>query len=311
MKYLFIFLMVATAYSQSLTLKATNQLKSFEFYGHVYPKLKSTLSSLIEGQISKRYIEIGDFVNKGQLLYTLDLYPQNFQLESIKLERKRIINQLKFLELKLSRRVKNEDAYTEETVEEVQLQVSDNKLQLEVIDSKILLLKETLTKKEIRAPYDGVIVSYFKDLGEFITIASPLVSMMSVNEPFTRILVNRVQAKSLHLKQQVSILNDKQILKGEILRIHPSEDKNHMRTIDIQMNTQKKLVVNQVLKVRIDLNKSFIKIPKQFVKDIHGVSTIQIRKNKELELKEVSGDFIYNDFVTDNLSLEGLILERF
>lgn len=311
MNYLLILLTIATSYSQNLKLVSVSELKSYEFYGSIQPKHQSKLSSLVEGQVSTRHVEIGDIVQKNQALYSLDFYPQNFELKSIKVERERLKNQLKFLKLKLSRREKNEDAYTEETVEEVQLQVTDKILQLQSINIKISLLQETLDKKVIKAPYAGVILDYYKDMGDFTTIASPLLSMMSVKDQFLRVSINRLQARQLYLQQKVSIVVGNQSIVGRVIRIHANEDENHMRNVDVLMNTKEQFVANQVLKVTISLNKALIKIPKEFIKSIHGVTTVKVIDQGSRLLKEVHGDFKFDNFVTENLSLEGLELERF
>ncbi|MCO4783984.1 MAG: efflux RND transporter periplasmic adaptor subunit [Candidatus Cloacimonetes bacterium] len=311
MKYLLILLTISTTYCQNLKIKLSNVSKSFEFYGSVEPKYQSKLSPLVEGQVFKRNVEIGDIVQKGQVLYVLDPYPQNFQLSSANIEKGRLENRLKFLKLKLSRRVKNEEAYTEEIVEEVQLQVQDTLLQIQAIETKIDLLKEALAKKEIKAPYDGVVLEYYKDPGEFSPIGNPILNMVSIKNNFIKVLMNRLHAKLLKKKQVVSLMTDDKMFEGKVMRIHPSEDKNHMRTVDMKSSFSDELVVNQVVKVKVQMNKKVVKIPREFVKNIHGFSTIKVKLKDSSSLKRVLGDFVFDDFVSENLALEGLILERF
>ena len=125
MKLIILLLLTNIHFSESIQLQVHLNNKTFEAYSTVHPKHQSTISALVQGQVQKRHIEIGDKVVKNQLLYSLDLYPHNHYLEDYQIELKKLENQLNYLHLKLSRRIKNPEAYTEEVEEEVELQVDN------------------------------------------------------------------------------------------------------------------------------------------------------------------------------------------
>lgn len=304
-------IMIYTYHSESIQLVSSISNKSYEIYSILHAKHQSQISSLVEGKIIKRNFSIGDQVLKSQVLYILDSYPQSHQLKSHKIELEKLFNQLKYLKLKLSRRLKNEDAYTEERVEEVKLQVDNVLFLIKKVKNQVSLIKETLNKKIIKAPYDGIILDYYKDLGGFTNIGTTLLSMYSNKDYFIRVLANRHLVKQLKLNKKVKIDMIGQKIESNIIRIHANEDKNHMQMIDIAMPFYKSLVLNQVFKVTFEINETIIKIPKKFIKYLHGVYTVKVKNKDIYSLKEIQGDFIFDKFISYDLSFKSLKLESF
>lgn len=198
---------------EKLQLKTVEQ--NIEYSANLIPFEELYMAPAQPGKITKIYVEVGDFVQKGQKLVQMDqtqLDQAKIQLESLKKDYARI------------KSLKESGSIAEQQYDQI-------KTQLEVTESNVRFLEENTV---LIAPYNGVITAkYFEDNETFGGAPNTqagkaaIVTLQQINVLKAIINVSENYFTRISVGKEVKLTCDiypNEVFKGEIMNIYPVID---------------------------------------------------------------------------------------
>ena len=138
------------------------------FSGTFEPNLETKLSAELQGKINAVFVDVGDFVQKGQPLIQLDNSLLKLQLEGIEV-------QIEGLELDVRRYTILTKA---DAIQGVQLEKT--LLALKAAKIQKATLAEQIQKTNIKAPFSGVVTAKLTEQGAFAAPGLPLLQITDI-----------------------------------------------------------------------------------------------------------------------------------
>jgi RND family efflux transporter MFP subunit len=138
------------------------------FSGTFEPNLETKLSAELQGKINAVFVDVGDFVQKGQPLIQLDNSLLKLQLEGIEV-------QIEGLELDVRRYTILTKA---DAIQGVQLEKT--LLALKAAKIQKATLGEQIQKTNIKAPFSGVVTAKLTEQGAFAAPGLPLLQITDI-----------------------------------------------------------------------------------------------------------------------------------
>lgn len=138
------------------------------FSGTFEPNLETKLSAELQGKINAVFVDVGDFVQKGQPLIQLDNSILKLQLEGIEV-------QIEGLELDAKRYTILTKA---DAIQGVQLEKT--LLALKAAKIQKATLAEQIQKTTIKAPFSGVVTAKLTEQGAFAAPGLPLLQITDI-----------------------------------------------------------------------------------------------------------------------------------
>ena len=138
------------------------------FSGTFEPNLETKLSAELQGKINAVFVDVGDFVQKGQPLIQLDNSLLKLQLEGIEV-------QIEGLELDVKRYTILTKA---DAIQGVQLEKT--LLALKAAKIQKATLAEQIQKTNIKAPFSGVVTAKLTEQGAFAAPGLPLLQITDI-----------------------------------------------------------------------------------------------------------------------------------
>ncbi len=201
--------------------------------GEVEPALFTDLKAEVSGRIERLLVEEGDRVEKGDLLLELDRRELKTQIQEaqFKIEAARLRLEKAALDHDAKRGLREKDFVSEREFAEAEIDFKLSKNELEIQRSQLRLLEEKLTKTEVRAPHDGVILDHDLTEGMVITGVSSfnegsvLMRVAQLSELEVETEISEVDVDKIHRNMPVQLIFDSLPdieLEGRIQFISPS-----------------------------------------------------------------------------------------
>lgn len=208
------------------------QAEGYPVYGTLRPKLVSKLSAQVNGKVEQMLVDVGDLVEKGQIIALLD--PLFFELEFKKqqtvVEMARSAYEdaeIEFMRMKnlWEKQAGEKPSIPKKQFDEAKFRLTQKKLQWMQAQIDLDLCAKRLEETAIKAPYAGVITKRFVDPGEAVTVTPvvALVELMDVSEIIFEFSLPQDLTKKVHPGLQVSTkLENNQIqVLGTIEKVFP------------------------------------------------------------------------------------------
>ncbi len=230
--------LVMPIYAQQLetkTIKAEPIVKKISRTGKLTFKRTLNLSFKSSGYLEKLTIDEGDSFIKGQLLAQLDseeLIAEKNASYARLLQAKREIRRINTL---LSKNLSSQQA------------LDDAKTLVETTRASHKVAEYNLTKAQLLAPFDGVVLTRFTELGELQSPNQIALKIAAIeNNLVVRVALTTAELTLVKLQQEVDI-NSTQlgIITGVVTKIPAIADQqSHLFTIEVLLEN---LTVNQVV----------------------------------------------------------------
>jgi len=295
-------LLTPTAHSASeegyqLTqISPTAYTQTIERTGKVDFSRVVNLSFKTAGFLTELNIDEGDIFEPKQLLAALDISELQAEKNASYarlLQAKRNIKRVKSLMKKnLSSQRELDDALTS----------------VETTRSAYRVAYYNLEKAQIVAPFKGVVVKRYTDLGELQSPGVPALQVANLaNNIIVKVALTAEEISLVHLNQQVKIhLASSGLADGKISKIPAIADsRNHLFTIEVSLDDTgftKPLIVGQLARIRINSqSQDFVyKVPIAALNAVNeqGQALITVEKDNRLEqhaytMYKLDNDFIY------------------
>ena len=215
-----------------------------EFIGTVSFNTKSVLAAQNSGIVEKINFEVGDKVSKGKSLVQIDADLLNAQINSARANEKN--------------KKKDFERYTNLLDKKTISQKEYDDVKLSYITAKSILeeLQVQSDKKNIKAPYRGVVVDKKVNLGEWVNAGTPLLSMVNTSVADINFSVPVGVANGLKKGDTYDVIVGDKTLKAKLNAVIPSGDKlTRTFPVKFKANTQGKFIFDgQEAKVSLSKN---------------------------------------------------------
>ena len=218
------------------------------FSGTFEPNLETKLSAELQGKINAVFVDVGDFVQKGQPLIQLDNSLLKLQLEGIEV-------QIEGLELDVRRYTILTKA---DAIQGVQLEKT--LLALKAAKIQKATLAEQIQKTTIKAPFSGVVTAKLTEQGAFAAPGIPLLQItdiavlkFTINIPETDLALFQI-GKSYTITPDVM---QNELINGKMYMVGSKANAGNSYAIQFKINnTDLSLKAGMFGKVIVKNNKS-------------------------------------------------------
>ncbi len=196
--------------------------------GSVISDNQKMITSRFMGFVTNVYVSEGDFVKKGQLLYTIDSREIDSARRQAELSLQMYQNQLNNVKLNLERykRLLAKDMVSKYEVENMELALKNTQDMVEIAKARLEEVKNQYKYLRIKAPNDGVIIAKNIKVGEMAMPGMPAMVLADLNDLKIEVEIAENDMKSIYAGKKVIVhipaLGLKEI--GKIHAIIPSSN---------------------------------------------------------------------------------------
>ncbi len=197
----------------ALTLETTNWQPTIDAIGFVEPNQGVTIANQLSGIVSDIQFENGSKAEKGQLLVELDSAVERANLKSK-------LVQLPAAEADYKRLAR---LYKQKSVSKQDLDNSQAKFL--ALQADIESLKATIDRREIKAPFSGLVGIRNVNLGEYLQAGTEIVRLEDISTMKIRFTIPQTQLPRIALDQTVHVFVDSYPdipFEGKITAIEPA-----------------------------------------------------------------------------------------
>ncbi|QZY53577.1 efflux RND transporter periplasmic adaptor subunit [Crassaminicella profunda] len=287
---------------KNLTLKTT-------LSGKIKPIEESSIIPKIPGKVMQVHVEIGDKVQKGDILFELnqtDLMngvkqaeaAYNTSLASLKLKEEQIANAKKNYER--NKALYEQGALSQQAFEQSELQASQAQLDMakaQLEQSKVVLENATskLSDCTITAPISGFITSVEISKGEMASGGKPAITIANLDTVLIETNISEHLINKVHTGDSVDVLvksASNNPLKGKIFALSPAPAKNGLTyPLKITLENKDTLVkAGMFAEINIvsDKKEDIITIPSDSVIVKEGKEVVFSITNDQAKMREIS-----------------------
>jgi membrane fusion protein, multidrug efflux system len=276
---------------------ATAERKSFDYLINAIGKLEaqSEVKALVEreGYLEKVQVQEGQYVQKGQLIATLDRREAEFALEKAKIAVIKAQTELDVLKTQFHLALESADSAVAKKVQS-RIRV-DSGLSLAEVELKEAELN--LSRCEVRAPVSGKIANIKFRQGSLVTKNAEFAEILSTDRLLLRVnvLESDIPLISSNQRAEVYPISDSQnAIEGRVSAINPQVDENGLVQVSITLNSVKNLLpgMNARAIIRAPQSNSLV-VPKDAVVYRSGravVFTVENGKESKWNYVEVGKD---------------------
>ena len=165
---------------QIIEAKYVQLAPSIWIAGTIISRHDSKLSSEVEGRIES-LLEVGDMIEKGELVASIDDTTIRMQLEEAKAEIIPIKAKLNFFNHEVERldKLAKENNAAKNRLDEVKSDRDQMRGELSMKQTRLAQARDTLNRTTILAPFTGVVAERFKEEGEWAKIGDELLRLVN------------------------------------------------------------------------------------------------------------------------------------
>ena len=243
-----------------LGLTLSLMAESITLSGSVISDNQKMITSRFMGFVTNVYVSEGDFVKKGQLLYTIDSREIDSARRQAELSLQMYQNQLNNVRLNLERykRLLAKDMVSKYEVENMELALKNTQDMVEIAKARLEEVKNQYKYLRIKAPNDGVIIAKNIKVGEMAMPGMPAMVLADLNDLKIEVEIAENDMKSIYVGKKVIVkipaLGIKEI--GKIHAIIPSSNPmTHTFKVKVSFNNKtKKVYPGMYATVTIEVN---------------------------------------------------------
>lgn len=270
------------------------------FLGVVNFKEKSNIASQSSGVVEKVSFELGERVKKGDELVVLnsDLLLKEIQSKNAKLEQAKLLREFQEKELKRYKNLLETDSIAFQQFEKLNYELKVQELVISSLLAEVEQAKVEISKKTIRAPFDGVIVKKNINIGEWIKVGDSVCEILNHSEPQAVVEVPSLILGYIKVGEIANVSIASKNYNGKIIAIIPKANARS-RTFPVIINLPNEgnfvegMAVNVMLKSGGKSEGYFV--PRDSVVDYHNRPSIFIVKHGKayaisVEVLAIQGD---------------------
>lgn len=216
--------------------------------GQVAAASKSALSFRVQGFIQNMAVKPGDIVKKGEILASLDPSDYELQLSLAKVNRSQaqVQENMALNDYNREKQLKLEGASTGALVEQAEFKLKQAQNNLQKANLEVKSAEVNLERTKLRAPYNCIAATQFKDKAERVGIETTVFEVYEVNSTEVNLNVpeNLVGKLIIGSKISVSVPSVNYLEETIVTKIVPivSESSRTFKVTATLKNTHNKVV---------------------------------------------------------------------
>ena len=193
------------------TVKAGTIAKTVSATGEIIPQTEAKIAFKLNGQVKFLAVDVGDRVEKGEKIASIDKGTLEDQLAKAK-------NEVKIQKKTLANMKRHESVYSyqQKDIQKVQIKKAQNE-----VNSILTMLSET----NVYAPLSGVVTKKMINVGENVLANSPILTIAIPENPEIEIDVSETDITKVKIGQTVKLTFDAlpstDVLIGKVTEIEP------------------------------------------------------------------------------------------
>jgi RND family efflux transporter MFP subunit len=306
------------------TVKVVPFAQTFPIIGRFVARQAGVVAARAKGAVSKMNVNVGDRVgvgsvmavlNRKRLLWERNLYQAEVSNYKAQMETKKA--KIKLLQQELNRlnSLQKSPAFSQARLEDKQQNVivakneaAETQAQLRKAQANLKLRQIDYEDGEVKAPYSGVVTQKHTSVGSYVSVGSPVFSL--VDDTTLEIEADVPAERITSLKAGViinGIINKQSTIKSAVRAVVPEENPQTrtraVRFRPIQMNGVKNLAANQsiILDLPFGVQKNVLSVHKDAVLNRRGSQIVVIVKNGKASFRPVKlGEASGSRFIVQN-----------
>ncbi len=244
-----------------ITLTSAISINALELSGTVISDNEKIITSRYMGFIKNVYVNEGDFVKKGQLLYEIDSSSIDSNRQEAQLNLQIQQNNLNNVKTNLERykRLYLKDLVPKYDVEQLELKLKNIKNMISIARAKLKEVNYQYNYLKIVAPNDGLIIKKSIKSGEMAMPSTPAIILSDLNSLKIKTTISESNLVKIKIGQDadISIKSANLQTVGKIASIIPSlQDMTHSFTLKLSFDTKdKKIYPGMYTKINLRLDK--------------------------------------------------------
>lgn len=239
--------MINTKYIMFILLNISIILNAstLELSGTVISDNEKIISSRFMGFIKNVYVNEGDFVKKGQILYEIDSSNIDSKNQESKLNLEIQKNNLQNIKINYDRykRLYKKDLVPKYELEQLELKLKNTKNMISIANAKIKDINNQYKYLKILAPNDGLIIKKSIKSGEMAMPSSPAILLSDLNSLKIKSNISESNLNKIKIGQEadITIASINLNTKGIVSSIIPnSQNMTHSFIIKLSFDSKNK-----------------------------------------------------------------------
>ncbi|ENM5794411.1 efflux RND transporter periplasmic adaptor subunit [Vibrio mimicus] len=183
-------ILASSAYAQNqdsselFTVKKESISQVVELDGVVQPVNQGSLAAQTSGRVVGLYVDVNDYVKKGQVLLEISAVQQSASLDAAKAQLVSANAQNREAQAQLNRyrQLFPKGAISKDQMDSAEARARSADAAVKSAQAAVEQAKESLGYTNITAPYDGIVTKRMVELGETVAPGTPLLSGFSLDE---------------------------------------------------------------------------------------------------------------------------------
>lgn len=216
--------------SDEMTVIARQVLeRRVKVIGTLEPAHSAQLSSQAGGRVEIVAVSPGDPVKSGDILVQVDVEALTLELQVARSTAESTRSRLALGEAQLKRAVSllERGVGTNSSLDEAQVNVASLRANLSALDDQVAVAELRLRNATLRAPFDGIVSVRSVEPGQYVSIGTPLVTVVDMSSLEMQANAAVASASLLAAGQAVAISVDgieDRVFNGFVSRINPVAD---------------------------------------------------------------------------------------
>lgn len=210
---------------------------SREYVGTVQANQKAQLGFELSGKVSSIYVDVGQEVQEGQALITLDTQLLITEKKQLQAQLNEIYAQLKLTKANLKRQVSLREKGFSSEAEFDSLTSQKDALLANVLRIQSTIAANSLkqSKSIIKAPYSGIVSERFVSLGDVVAVGAPTLVLLSSGNKEATIGVHKDDVKDIKTQNTHTIRIGSTAFNAELISL-PSNIETNSRNVRLRFN---------------------------------------------------------------------------
>lgn len=230
-----------------ITLTTTITANAVELSGTIISDNEKIITSRYMGFIKNVYVNEGDFVKKGQLLYEIDSSSIDSNRQEAQLNLQIQQNNLNNVKTNLDRykRLYAKDLVPKYDVEQLELKLKNIKNMISIARAKLKEVNYQYNYLKIVAPNDGLVIKKSIKSGEMAMPSNPAIILSDLNSLKIKTNVSESNLGKIKIGQEANILIESIGLEttGKIASIIPNvQDMTHSFVLKLSFDTKQRQI---------------------------------------------------------------------
>ncbi len=242
---------------QIIEAKYVELAPSIWIAGTIISRHDSKLSSEVEGRIES-LLEVGDMIEKGGLVASIDDTTIRMQLEEAKAEIIPIRAKLIFFKQEVERldKLAKENNAAKNRLDEVISDRDQMRGELSMKQTRLSQARDTLNRTAILAPFTGVVAERFKEEGEWAKIGDELLRLVNTESKEIQGRIQQQSAAFINQGNSLEVTDGKSQIMATVKTLVPVGD-SISRLYELRLDFQEtKWMAGHAVRIRVPTAKS-------------------------------------------------------